>query len=258
MRKIFLASFVAIIPALFAVSSAAQGLKVFGGGHFEGSGKSAVEAFVKKTGIEASYTPGNTGGPALQRRLGAGEQMDVIVMTRDDMDDQVNAGLIRPDSVVSFAQDGMGVAVLKGAPKPDVSTRDKFRTLLLAARAVGLQDPDPAHHSGIIVHKMLVDLGVLDEVMKKAVIIKNPAADLIAGKVDFSIWSLPELMTQNKLDVAGPVPSDLGGYTLEAVGILMSAKDIKDAQAFIDFISGPDGRAAWMKTGLLPLSRTGN
>ena len=55
----------------------------------------------------------------------------------------------------------------------DISTRDKFRAALLAAKAVGLQDPDPAHHSGVVVRQMLVDLGILDPVMKSAVIIKE-------------------------------------------------------------------------------------
>jgi len=255
MRKtISVAVMAAIVPLFFAGSAAAE-LKVFGGGHFQGSGKPVVEAFVKKTGIAATYTPGNTGGGGLARRLKAGEQPDVIVMTRDDIDTQAKVGLIKPDTVVTFARDGMGVGVLKGAPKPDISTPEKFRAALLSAKAVGIQDPDPAHHSGVIVHEMLTKLGVADEVEKKAVIITDPASALVAGKADFSIWSLPELMTQAKLDVVGPVPADLGGYTVEAVGILTSVQDAADAQAFIRFINSPDGAAVWRTTGLVPAQK---
>ena len=249
------AAIMAIVPLLFATSAGAAELKVFGGGHFQGSGKGVAEAFSKKTGIAANYTPGNTGGAALPRRLNAGEQMDVIIMTRDDMDGQAKAGLIKPDSVVSFARDGMGVGVLKGAPKPDISTPEKFRAALLAAKAVGIQDPDPAHHSGVIVHQILTNLGIADEVEKKAVIITDAASAVVAGKADFSIWSLPELMTQTKLDVAGPVPAELGGYTIEAVGILAKTQNAADAQAFIRFINSSDGAAAWSKTGLVALPK---
>jgi molybdate transport system substrate-binding protein len=255
MRKFLIAAALfAVVPVLLSVQSTqAAELRLYGGGHFQGSGKAVAEAFTKKTGMAAVYTPGNTGGGGMARRLKAGEQMDVIVMTTDDMANQVKAGLIKGDSVVNFGRDGMGIAVLKGSPKPDISTPERLRAALLASKAVGMQDPDPAHHSGVIVHQILDKLGVADEVTKKAVIITDPASALVAGKVDFTIWSLPELMTQAKLDVVGPAPQELGGYTDESAGILASAQNPKEAEEFIKFISSPDGRAAWTKTGLQPM-----
>jgi molybdate transport system substrate-binding protein len=245
----------AIVTLLIAASADAADLKVFGGGHFQGSGQPLVQAFSSKTGIAASYTPGNTGGPALKRRLDASETIDVIVMNRDDMDNQVKAGLIRAGSVVDFARDGMGVAVRKGVPKPDISTRDKFRAALVAANAVGLQDPDPAHHSGVAVRQMLLDLGILDQVMQRAVIIKS-RSDLVASKVDFSIWAYPELLELTNVDVVGPVPADLGGFVTQSVGILTGSADPAGAEAFIRFLTSSDGEAVWSKTGLAPLSKT--
>ncbi len=256
MRKVLLAvALLAVLPLLRMESARAAELRLYGGGHFQGSGKAVAEAFTKATGITAAYTPGNTGGGGMARRLKAGERMDVIVMTSDDMQAQVKAGLIRPDSVVQFARDGMGIAVLKGAPKPDVSTKEKFRAALLAAKAVGIQDPDPAHHSGVIVHQILEQLGVVDEVTRKAVVITDPASALAAGKADFSIWSLPELMTEAKLDIAGPVPAGLGGYTDESIGILTSTQNADAAKEFIKFITEPEGRAAWTRTGLEPIPK---
>ena len=258
MRKTNLvAAVMAIVPLLFAPSAGAADLMLFGGGHFQGSGKPLVEAFTKKTGIAATYTPGNTGGPALKKRLDGGEKMDVIVMNRDDIDDQAKAGLIKPDSIVSFARDRMALAVLKGAPKPDVSTPAKLRAVLLAAKAVGMQNPDPAGHSGKNILDILNGLGIFDEVSKKAVIITDPSSALIAGKVDISFWSYPELMEQPKLDIAGPVPSELGGFTLQAVGILTRNPNDADAKAFIAFLTGPGGATVLAEHGLeaLPKAR---
>jgi molybdate transport system substrate-binding protein len=250
MRRIVLG--VAALSLLFATPAGAAELKLFGGGHFQGSGGALVEAFTKASGIAASYTPGNTGGGGMKKRLDAGEKMDVVVLNRDDMEGQVKAGLILPESVVDFARDGMGVAVRKGAPKPDISSRDKFRAALLAAKAVGLQDPDPAHHSGVVVRQMLVELGILDQVMKNAVII-NSRADLVAGRTDLSIWAYPELLEQTAADVVGPVPADLGGFTTQSIGILTSSQNLADAQAFIKYLTSRAGQAVWTKTGLLPL-----
>ena len=254
MRKTTMLAAVVALTPMFSGAAQAE-LKVFGGGNYQGSGKPVTEAFTAKTGIAATYTPGNTGGPALPKRLNAGEQMDVIIMTRDDMDNQVKAGLIRADSGVSFSRTRLGVAVVKGAPKPDISTPEKFRAAIIAAKAVGMQDPDPSHHSGQAVHKMLVDLNVVDEIKPKTVVITGVADALVAGKVDFSIWALPEIMANNKLDAVGGVPGGLGGWTDQAVGILTSAKDVPDAQAYIKFLTSPEGQAAWTKTGLDPLGK---
>jgi molybdate transport system substrate-binding protein len=254
MRTIIWPALLAALGALNAASAGAAELKLFGGGHFQGSGAALVAAFSKATGIAASYTPGNTGGGGLKKRLDAGEKMDVVVLNRDDMNRQVKAGLIRPGSVADFARDGMGVAVLKGARKPDISTRDKLRAVLLAAKAVGVQDPDPAHHSGVVVRQMLLDLGILDQVMKKAVIIKDSSSDLVAGRVELSFWALPEILEQPKLDLAGPVPADLGGFTIQSIGVLTGSESPADAQAFIKFLTSHEAQAVWTRTGLLPLA----
>jgi molybdate transport system substrate-binding protein len=238
---------------LFTTSVGAAELKLFGGGHFQGTGHPLVEAFTKATEIAASYTPGDTGGGALKKRVEAGEKIDVIVLNHDDMQRQVKAGLIVLASVVDFARDGMGVAVPKGSPKPDISTKDKFRVALLAAKAVGLQDPDPTHHSGVVVRQMLLDLGILDEVMKHAVIINDRSADLVAGRVDLSIWAYPELLEQTAADVVGPVPRDLCGFTTQSVGVLASSSNLASAQKFIKFLTSNAGQAVWTKTGLLPV-----
>src|SRR5579871_853044 len=62
MRKPLLAvGLTALLPMFAPGSAGAAELRLYGGGHFQGSGKSVAEAFVKKTGVAASYTPGNTG-----------------------------------------------------------------------------------------------------------------------------------------------------------------------------------------------------
>ena len=251
MRTIVWTALLAALGALTAGAAGAADLKLFGGGHFQGSGQQLVAAFSKATGIAASYTPGNTGGGGMKKRLDAGEKMDVVVLNRDDMNNQVKAGLIRA-SVVDFARDGMGVAVLKGAAKPDISTRDKFRAALLGAKSVGVQEADPAHHSGVVQRQFLVDLGILDQVMKKAVTLAS-RSDLVAGRAELGLWALPEILEEPKLDLVGPVPADLGGFTIQSAGILTSAENPSGAEAFIKFLVSRGAQAVWTKTGLLPL-----
>jgi molybdate transport system substrate-binding protein len=245
---------IAAALALFATSASAE-VKLFGGGHFQASGKNVAEAFTKKTGIAATYTPGNTGNNALKRRLDAGEKMDVIVMNSDEIAEQADAGLIKKDSIKPFALDRMAFAVKKGAPKPDISTPAKLKAVLMSAKAVGMQEPDPAGHSGANILAILNKLGIKDDVMKKAVIIKDPATDLTSGKVDISFWSHPELTTRTDVDLVGPAPAELGATTEQSVGVLTSASNDADARAFIRYLTSPDAAPVYQKTGLDPLPK---
>ena len=255
-QTVLVAGVAAIVALLFANSAGAAELKLFGGGHFQGSGPAVAAAFTKKTGIAASYTPGNTAGPALPKRLAGGEKMDVIVMNRDDMDGQVKAGLIKADSVVSFANDRFGMIMLKGAPKPDISTKEKFRAALLAVKAVGMQDIDPSHiHSGVV-QQILTELGIADQIKKKTVIITDPTAALVARKIDFTFGTIAENLERPQLEVAGPVPAELGGFIELSVGILTTNKNDADANAFIKFLTSADGAAVWSKHGLEALQKT--
>jgi molybdate transport system substrate-binding protein len=240
--------------ALFATSASAE-VKLFGGGHFQASGKNLAEAFMKKTGIPTTYTPGNTGNNAIKRRLDAGEKMDVIVMNSDEIQEQAAAGLIKKDSIVEFARDRMALAVRKGAPKPDISTPAKLKAVLQQAKAVGMQEPDPMGHSGMNILTILNTLGIKDEVMKKAVIIKNASDDLIAGKVDIVFWSHPELTTRTDIDLVGPTPMEIPAFTDQSVGVLTSASNDADARAFIRWLATPEAAEIYKKTGLDPAPR---
>jgi molybdate transport system substrate-binding protein len=254
MRKAALILAVAsFIPLLFSTAASAADamvMQLHGGGHFQGAGQPLVEAFTAKTGIKAAYVPGNTGDEAFKERLDAGQQIDVIVVNSEDMVRHVaGGGLIRPGSDVVFARDGYGLATLKSKPMPDISTTEKLRQVLLSAKAVGRRAPDSGN-SGRISNQFLVDLGILPQMQgAKTVYIENATADLEAGKVDFVFWSYTEILRNERLHGAA-VPSELGGYVTQAIGIPASAKRVADAQAFITFIQGPEAAAILKRWGM--------
>ena len=255
MRKIVLiAAAMAFAPLSLSNSAGAAEVSLHGGGHFQGAGQPLVEAYVQKTGVAANYTPGNTGGGGFLERLNAGTEIDVVVLNEEDMVRQVAAGLVRPDSVISFVRDGYGMGVRKGAPIPDVSTDEKFREALLNARAIGRRYPDPEGNSGRIVELFLDNLGILAEAVEKTVFIDNSSEALIAGEVDVVLWSYTEVLRADAMDGAGPFPPELSEYVTQAVGIPVSSENVASAQAFIDFMTSADGGAILNRWGMEPLS----
>jgi molybdate transport system substrate-binding protein len=163
-------------------------------------------------------------------------------------------GVVKGDSVVSFASDRMGLAVPKGAPKPDISTPEKLRAALLAARAVMTRKVEPDGNSGRNIQTILTNLGIADQVNRKAVE-SDDRSPIVQKRVDIGFWSYPELLRQDEVDVVGVVPAELGGYTVQAIGVpTRNTQNDRAARQFIDFIRSPEGAAVYRPHGLEPLT----
>ncbi|MEI7671604.1 MAG: substrate-binding domain-containing protein, partial [Deltaproteobacteria bacterium] len=90
--------------------------------------------FEKATGHKLSF--GFDPAAAIRRQIEQGAIFDVAIVTRAVIDDLVTKNKIRSDSTGNIGRSGLGVAVKKGAPKPDISTVEAFKRALLAAKSV--------------------------------------------------------------------------------------------------------------------------
>jgi len=100
---------------------------------------------------------------AIAKRVADGETADLLVSTPAGIDSLIKSGKVTDGTNTSLASSGMGVAVLKGAPKPDISTPEAFKRALLAAKAVAYTDPASGGASGVHLAKVLERLGIANE-----------------------------------------------------------------------------------------------
>src|SRR5262245_65954375 len=131
-----IASITAIVSALLvsAVANAAD-INVISTQATEEAYKELVAQFEKASGHKV--TTFFSGTLNVQKRLADGEPYDLIIMAGPAIDEQIRLGKAVPGSRVDFAQSGTGLAVRKGAPKPDIRSVDAFRRTLLAAKSIG-------------------------------------------------------------------------------------------------------------------------
>ena len=101
-------------------------------------------------------------------RIDKGEETDFIISTSAGVDDLIKQGKLLADSKAPVARAGVGVVVRKGAPKPDISTPEKFKQALLDAKTVAYTNPASGGQSGVYFAKLLTQLGITDEINKKA------------------------------------------------------------------------------------------
>jgi molybdate transport system substrate-binding protein len=94
-----------------------------------------VAQFEKATGhkVKTDFT----GTLNVQKRLASGESFDMIIMAAPAIDEQIKLGKAVAGSRVDLAKSGTGVAVRKGAPRPDIGSVEAFRKTLLSVKSIG-------------------------------------------------------------------------------------------------------------------------
>ena len=153
-----------IAGALSLAASAANAaeVKVLTAGAFKQVVLALVPDFESQTGNTVTVDNGTTG--QLKKRIDGGEAFDVVVITPAVVDEMIASGKVAAGSEVNLASVGVGVVVKEGAPKPDIGTVEKFKQALLAAKSVAYIDPASGGSSGIYIDKLLVKLGIADQI----------------------------------------------------------------------------------------------
>jgi len=189
---------------------------------------------------------------AIAKRVADGESADLLVSTPAGIDSLIKTGKVLVGTNTPIARSEMGVAVLKGAPKPDISTPEAFRRALLAARAVAYTDPASGGASGAHMAKVLGQLGIASEVNAKAKLGRGtPVANfLVSGEADIAIQQMPELLHVKGAEIIGPLPGDLQNVTTFAAGIPSGSAQAETAKALIRFLQTPESGAVMKKFGL--------
>ena len=214
-------------------------IKVLTAGAYKQVVLALVPDFEKQTGHKVIVDNGTTG--QLKKRIEGGEAFDVVVITPAVVDEMIANGKLAAGSQVNLASVGVGVVVKEGAPKPDIGTVDKFKQALLAAKTVAYIDPASGGSSGIYVDKLLVKLGIADQIKPKAKLKQGGhVADLIvSGEAELGIHQISEIVPVKGAALVGPLPKEIQNTTTYAAGLSASAKDKDAAEELIKSLSGP-------------------
>ena len=132
----------------------------------------------RPSGSEVALTWGST--VALAKEIAAGASGDIAILTREAIDDLVADGKAVTGSRVDLARSGIGVAVRKGARKPDISSPDALRHALLAANTVA---HSKTGQSGIYFPTVLERLGISEQMKPKLVVPEGgvPIGEIVAS-----------------------------------------------------------------------------
>ncbi len=167
MYKLIAFSVLAVLTPVIqsGVTDAAE-IKVLSSTALEGVIEELKPQFERETGHKLAVGIANSA--TVTKRIVGGEAADVIILTGSGIDGLIKQGKIVPGSRVDIARSGIGVAVRKGALKPDISTPEALKRTLLAAKSVAYSDPARGGASAAHFLKVLERLGIAAEVQAKA------------------------------------------------------------------------------------------
>jgi molybdate transport system substrate-binding protein len=242
---------IAATVSLSGMASAAE-VKVLTAGAFKQVVLALVPNFEQQTGNKVVVDNDTAGG--LKKRIEGGAAFDVAVITPAVIDDLVGAGKIVSGSRVNLATVGVGVVVKEGAPKPDVSTVEAFKSTLLAAKSVAYIDPASGGSSGVYIDKLLERLGIADQVRPKAKLKKGGyvAELVVSGEAELGLHQISEIVPVKGAVLVGPLPKEIQNTTTYAAGLSASSQNKDGAQALIKMFSGPVAATVLKSKGMEP------
>lgn len=214
--------------------------------------KGAVERLADKyqaateTRLDADFAP--TVG--LLKRLREGEQADVLILTREGLDELVAAGVVAPASRIDLARSHVGIAVKAGHAHPDVSTETALRATLLAARSVAYSKIGA---SGLYFAGLIERLGIAAAINARATITAGLTAErLISGEADLAVQQLSELKQVAGAEIVGPIPLELQTPAVFTAGRMNASGKAAQADALLRYLGSSEVAPVLRDSGLEP------
>lgn len=202
--------------------------------------------FEKATGHKLAITYGSTN--PLKARIEKGEAFDLTILGETAVDDLVKQGKLVATTRAVVARSGLGVAIRKGAPKPDIGTTETLKRTLLNAKSIAYLEDGL---TGTYLKVLFQRLGIADSMQSKY---KNTrGGEAVAnGEVELGVTQMSEILHQTGAELAGPLPPEIQNYTnfLSAVGA--GARQADAARALLKYLASPDAARVMQANGLEP------
>jgi len=192
-------------------------------------------AFERTSGTKVLITWGATNG--LVKELDGGAAADLVILTAETIDELIVRGKVVGGSRLDLARSGIGIAVRKGAAKPDIGSPDALKRALLTARSVA---HSKAGMSGIYFPTVLARLGIADAMKGRIVIPEpgTPVGEVVAkGEAELGVQQISELLPVAGIEIVGPLPGDLQKITTFSAGLPTAAKELDTARALAKFVA---------------------
>ena len=197
--------------------------------------------------IDADFAP--TLG--LLARLRGGETADLVILTREGLDELAAEGRVGANSIVDLARSFVGIAVKAGAVHPDISSESALRATLLGARGVVYSRIGA---SGILFAQLIAAMGIAAEINARAIIVPSgfTADRLLTGEADLAVQQISELKQVEGIEIVGPIPHQLQTPAVFSAGLMIGSPHGTEADRLLRYLASAEVAPVLREAGLEP------
>ena len=227
-----------------------KGMHVTAAGAYEHVLNKLIPVFTREFGVSIQLTVANAAG--VIKRLEAGETADVVLTSAAGIDHLIAGGLADGASTVEIGRMRLGIAVQPGVPKPDLSTADAVRSVLLAAPRVAYIDPTGGGTSGPFIAKLFERLGIDSHVKQRGVLSKtgkDVVAAVTSGQATCGLTQASELIGATGVQFAGYIPAELQVISVYSGAVATDAHAPDLGIEFIRFLKSPESAELFRNAG---------
>jgi molybdate transport system substrate-binding protein len=211
-----------------------------------------IPDFERKTGHTVKATFGS--GLGTKQQVARGEPFDVPIV-QPPYPEVLASGHVVVSSATPLATVAVGVAVRTGQPKPDISTPDAVKRMLLAATATSYPDGAGGRGgaAGVSFDETQKRLGIYDQVQPKVKRIQGVSLMKLVtnGDIDFAVTFSSEVNDPG-VEVVGPLPKEISTPTGLVGFVSAHTKAPTAAKALLSYLSSAEAAVAYKACGMQP------
>jgi len=189
--------------------------------------------------------------PQTRAKIESGQAFDVAILNPPVLDALIKQGRIAAGTRAVLGRAGIGVGIREGASKPDISTVDAFKRVLLSSKSVAYPGEGA---SGKYFVSVVERLGIAAEMKPK--MRPMPAeynVEMVAsGEAEMVVVVASRISGVRGVQLVGGIPQELQTWIGFTAGVGSAAREPQAARAMLRFFTAPDAAPVLKAAGVEP------
>jgi molybdate transport system substrate-binding protein len=213
------------------------------------------DAFARVTGIKISADYTRSG--LVKDRVRDGSAVDLAITTQAAIDELARGQFILPESAAVIARSGIGIAIRRGQPKPDIGSVEAFKRELRSAKSIAYADPATGSPSANYLVGLFDRLGLTAELKPKTRLVGASGGhavvvcDIVArGEAEIGLQQIAEIVPVAGVDLVGPLPPEIQHMTVFSAAVASTARKPDLARRFLSFMRSDAAKSVIAANGM--------